>query len=266
MRGGQNGLALLGCLVAASARCWRGCRRSEDCRCSATRRSRRCLFGAVLLVPARHREGTGSRAAHASRGAGHRRGAASRKRRPSTLSLASIIVSFSLMVAMAIMVYSFRVSFDHWLAKLLPADLQMREPLGNDTAFWSPEDQGKLAAVPGVARAEFRRTAPGAARSTARAGDPDRPRPRRPRTPPPNCRCCKARAPAPANARPAAWISEALQDLYGYKARRSSWSTAGRTHAGFTVAGVWRDYARTSGAMVISRSAYSPATGDLTRQ
>ena len=42
------------------------------------------------------------------------------------------------MVAMAIMVYSFRVSFDQWLGKLLPADLQMREPLGNDTAYWSP--------------------------------------------------------------------------------------------------------------------------------
>src|SRR6266851_4757460 len=47
----------------------------------------------------------------------------------STLSLASIIVSFSLMVAMAIMVYSFRVSFEHWLGKLLPADIQLREPI-----------------------------------------------------------------------------------------------------------------------------------------
>ena len=43
----------------------------------------------------------------------------------SALSLASIIVSFSLMVAMAIMIHSFRVSFDHWLDKLLPADLQI---------------------------------------------------------------------------------------------------------------------------------------------
>ena len=50
----------------------------------------------------------------------------------SALSLASIIVSFSLMVAMAIMIHSFRVSFDHWLGKLLPADLQLREPFGND--------------------------------------------------------------------------------------------------------------------------------------
>ncbi len=78
----------------------------------------------------------------------------------STLSLASIIVSFSLMVAMAIMVYSFRVSFDHWLGKLLPADLQLREPLGNDTAYWSPGEQATVAAIRGVARVEFRRTRP----------------------------------------------------------------------------------------------------------
>src|SRR5450631_1235753 len=73
----------------------------------------------------------------------------------STLSLASIIVSFSLMVAMAIMVYSFRVSFDQWLGKLLPADMQLREPYGNDTAFWSSADQAQLRAVSGVARIEF---------------------------------------------------------------------------------------------------------------
>src|SRR6202030_1370833 len=75
----------------------------------------------------------------------------------STLSLASIIVSFSLMVAMAIMVYSFRVSFEHWLGKLLPADLQIREPLGNDTAYWPPAEQATLASVPGVERLAFRR-------------------------------------------------------------------------------------------------------------
>jgi len=49
------------------------------------------------------------------------------------VSLAAMIVSFSLMVAMAIMVHSFRDSFEVWLAKLLPADLQLRSPLGSDT-------------------------------------------------------------------------------------------------------------------------------------
>src|SRR6202034_4533244 len=58
------------------------------------------------------------------------------------------------------MVYSFRVSFDHWLGKLLPADLQLREPLGNDTAYWSPGEQASVTAIRGVARAEFRRARP----------------------------------------------------------------------------------------------------------
>jgi putative ABC transport system permease protein len=177
----------------------------------------------------------------------------------STLSLASIIVSFSLMVAMAIMVYSFRVSFDHWLAKLLPADLQIREPAGSDTAFWSAADQAGLAATAGVARAEFRRTRPllldparapvtliargAAAAQTAQEL--------------PLVRSAKL----PPHAKPA-WISEALQDLYGYQpGREIDLPLAGHLQR-FTVAGVWRDYARTSGSVVISRQAYIDATGD----
>ena len=62
------------------------------------------------------------------------------------------------MVAMAIMVYSFRVSFEHWLDKLLPADMKVREPYGSHTAYWSTADQARLAAAAGVARIEFRRT------------------------------------------------------------------------------------------------------------
>jgi putative ABC transport system permease protein len=178
----------------------------------------------------------------------------------SALSLASIIVSFSLMVAMAIMIYSFRVSFDHWLAKLLPADVQLREPFGNDTAFWSQADQAKLAAVPGVARTEFRRTRqvlldPARAPITliARgAGDAETaaelPLIRSTATPPGD--------------RPAAWISEALQDLYGLKPGDAlKIPLAGRAEE-FIIAGVWRDYARLSGSVVISRQAYTAATGD----
>ena len=179
----------------------------------------------------------------------------------STLSLASIIVSFSLMVAMAIMVYSFRVSFDQWLGKLLPADMQMREPFGSDTAFWSAADQAKLAAVDGISRIEFRRTrqllldpkrAPVAliARgATAAQAAEELPLVR------------SDALPLPSNAEPA-WISEALQDLYGYRlGGQIDLPLAGRTRR-FTVAGVWRDYARTSGSVVISRQAYLAATGD----
>lgn len=78
----------------------------------------------------------------------------------SSVSLASIIVSFSLMVAMAIMVHSFRDSFELWLAKLLPADLQLRSPLGSDSATFPDALQTRLGTLPGVARIEYRRTLP----------------------------------------------------------------------------------------------------------
>jgi putative ABC transport system permease protein len=59
-----------------------------------------------------------------------------------------------------------------------------------------------------------------------------------------------------------AWISEALQDHYGYKVGDAiALPLAGRMQA-FTVAGVWRDYARLSGSIVISRQAYQADTGD----
>jgi putative ABC transport system permease protein len=179
----------------------------------------------------------------------------------STLSLASIIVSFSLMVAMAIMVYSFRVSFDHWLGKLLPADMQMREPFGSDTAFWSAADQAQLAAVDGISRIEFRRTRqllldPKRAPVTliARGATAAQTAEELPLVQ-------IDTLPLPSNAEPA-WISEALQDLYGYQpGGQIDLPLAGRTRR-FTVVGVWRDYARTSGSVVISRQAYLAATGD----
>ncbi len=179
----------------------------------------------------------------------------------STLSLASIIVSFSLMVAMAIMVYSFRVSFEHWLGKLLPADLQIREPTGNDTAYWSPAEQEKLASVPGIERLEFRRTrqilldparpavtliARGATASQAAGELP----------------LMETAAPAPGDPLEPVWISEALQDLYGLKSGGTlALPLAGRPRT-YRVAGVWRDYARTFGAVVMTIPAYSAATGD----
>lgn len=184
----------------------------------------------------------------------------------SALSLASIIVSFSLMVAMAIMIYSFRVSFDHWLVKLLPADMQLREPLGNDTAFWSPEQQAKLRTAPGVSRAEFRRTRqvlldPARAPVTliARGANDAQIAADLPLI---STAAAAPGAAAPAAPSASAWISEALQDLYGYKiGDRLAIPLAGRIQP-FQIAGVWRDYARLSGSIVISRPAYTAATGD----
>jgi putative ABC transport system permease protein len=179
----------------------------------------------------------------------------------STLSLASVIVSFSLMVAMAIMVYSFRVSFEDWLGKVLPADLQLREPLGNDTAYWSAQDQRAAAALPGVARAEFRRT---------------RPLLLDPRRPPVTLIVRGASAqqvrdelplvqslsgPLPDDV-PPVWISEAVADLYGFSPGARIDLPLGGQVRHFIVAGIWRDYARAFGAVVITRPAYIEATHD----
>ncbi len=179
----------------------------------------------------------------------------------STLSLASIIVSFSLMVAMAIMVYSFRVSFDQWLGKLLPADLQMREPLGNDTAYWSLADQAKMAAVAGILRIEFRRTrqllldaAHPPVTLIARNSTPARVVDELPlvRTLP---------LPRPGDLKPA-WISEAMQDRYGYRLGGTLELPLDGRIRRYAIAGIWRDYARAFGAAVISRADYIEATGD----
>jgi putative ABC transport system permease protein len=219
------------------------------------------LFGAVLLVPASTVRGLklAPRTHHVVLDT-----AVSQLRENvglSTLSLSAIIVSFSLMVAMAIMVYSFRLSFDRWLGKLLPADIQLREPFGNDTAFWSRLEQARLAAAAGVGRIEFRRTrqllldaahAPVtliARGATARDTADQLP-------------LVKSETlPLPGNAEPV-WISEALQDLYGYRVgSRIDLPLAGHSRR-FTVAGVWRDYARTTGSIAMSRQAYVAASGD----
>jgi putative ABC transport system permease protein len=179
----------------------------------------------------------------------------------STLSLSSIIVSFSLMVAMAIMVYSFRVSFERWLDKLLPADVQMREPLGNDTAYWTPADQSAAAAAAGVSRAEFRRTRP-------LLLDPARPaviliaRGSTSRQTPGELPLLETLPAARLGTSEPAWISEELRDLYGYRLGEPIELPLNGRERRFVVAGIWRDYARAAGAVAISREAYVAATGD----
>lgn len=179
----------------------------------------------------------------------------------STLSLASIIVSFSLMVAMAIMVYSFRVSFERWLDKVLPADVQLREPLGSDTAYWTAADQAAAVALAGVSRAEFRRT-------RRIFLDPARPPVTliaRGATAPQTAGelpLLRSLPPARLGSNEPAWISEELQNLYGYGTGDPIDLPLNGREKRFVVAGIWRDYARAAGAVVISRNAYVRATGD----
>ena len=175
------------------------------------------------------------------------------------VSLAAIVASVSLMVSMAIMVASFRASLDEWLERMLPADLYLRAGPGSDTAFLSPADQKTIAALPGARRVEF-------LRSQRLIVAPDRP----PLTLLARAVEAEGRAPPLLGAAhavkpgdpPAAWVSEVASDLYGWRPGEVIELPLGGRHARFTVAGIWRDYARQQGAVLIERYEYLRHTGD----
>jgi putative ABC transport system permease protein len=176
-----------------------------------------------------------------------------------TATLAAIVASVALMVAMAIMVASFRQSLDDWLSVMLPADLYLRT--GSDSAWLSTDDQWAIAQVPGVARAEFMR-------ATSVSLDPTRPRVvLLARDIDPQhvadrlALVGSSRAPAP-GAPPPAWISEAVADRQALSPGRTLTLPLAGRNVVFTVAGVWRDYARQQGAIVIERARYRALTGD----
>jgi putative ABC transport system permease protein len=181
-----------------------------------------------------------------------------------TVSVACIIVSFSLMVAMAIMVHSFRTSFDLWLIKLLPADLQLRTSAGSGTGSLSAEQQRRLDALPQVTHIQYRRIVPTWLQSDqppvmliARDFGGARPADVLPLV----TAAAASTVPAPNLPEPV-WISEAVVDHYHYHVNQQlTLPLNGRT-ANFVVAGIWRDYARTEGSIVIDRTAYERLTGD----
>ncbi|MGH8726785.1 MAG: FtsX-like permease family protein [Burkholderiales bacterium] len=166
------------------------------------------------------------------------------------LSISAIFVAFSVMAAMAIMVASFRGSLSGWLIDVLPADLYVRAR--GDAAYISEETQRELAKLKGVERIEFSRY------RDVRVGTEGLPLALIARDKP----WTLAGMESPGNAGRSTWISEAAADLYGYKVgRKIQLPMAGR-NVDFTVAGIWRDYARTTGAVAIERDLYVALTED----
>jgi putative ABC transport system permease protein len=172
-------------------------------------------------------------------------------------ALCGIVASTALMIAMAMMVFSFRGAVDTWLGQVLSADLYLRSEGGSALA---PRAQAKLAHVPGIARIAFSRQIPLSlaadrppvvliARPVA-AGDAD----------PSLVLIAGSTTPQP-SAVPV-WVSEPAARLYHWQ--------VGDTvvlpfRARFRVAGVWRDYARQQGAIVMHDGDYARLTGDRTR-
>ena len=167
------------------------------------------------------------------------------------VSLAAIVASFSLMAAMAIMVSSFRQSVDAWLDTVLPAELYFRTTHAGDTGYLEPGFEERVRALPQIARADF-------LRSGRILLDPARP---------PLALIARDRA---AKAFPMVgeqgpgniWVSEAVVDVYGFhQGKKIEVPILGKTRS-FTVAGVFRDYARQHGAVLIERADYVALTGD----
>ncbi|PKB20718.1 FtsX-like permease family protein [Janthinobacterium sp. 64] len=176
------------------------------------------------------------------------------------IALGGVLSSFSLMVAMAIMVSSFRVSVDDWLLQILPADVYTRTTASGGTAGLNPREQAAISALPGVARVDFQRL-----RSLSLA--PDRPnvmllaRPINLPDPGKSMVLVGETLPVPAGAKPV-WLSEAAADLYNVKpGQQIALPLAGGLHQ-FFVAGIWRDYARSSGAIQMPLDDYRALTGD----
>ncbi len=176
-----------------------------------------------------------------------------------SIALSGVLASFALMVAMAIMVASFRVSVDDWLQHLLSADLYVRMANGGENSVLKPDEQARIASLTGVARTEKTRFLPVQL-------DPARPSViliARSMNSEPAERVLPLVGESVAGLARPVWVSEAMVDLYGWQLRQQvKLPLAGKLHA-FTVAGVWRDYARQSGSVQIRLSDYQSLTGDL---
>ena len=187
---------------------------------------------------------------------------ARRVRESAAVAVSGVVAALSLAVALTVMVASFRQSVTNWLDVILPADLYLRTSNSTgaaDTAFLTPQLVQSVARLPGVARVSTQRV-----RSLAL--DPARPAvvllARTLDDPARSLPLVGEAVAAPAGQVPV-YVSEAMLDLYG--ARRGEPLPLLRAALGdhtFFVAGVWRDYVRQTGAVVIAQPDYLRLTGD----
>ncbi|HSV70277.1 MAG TPA: ABC transporter permease, partial [Methylibium sp.] len=193
---------------------------------------------------------------------------ARRLRSTATVAVAGVVASLSLAVALTVMVTSFRAAVSDWLDVVLPADLYVRTAGGAaaEAAWLPPELAAAAAALPGVARVEGLRALPVALDGLA----PGQPAPTliaRPLADPARSLPLLGELqPAPAGAT-VVYASEALALLHGAAAGRSLALTlplpeGGSRRVEVFVAGLWRDYARQHGALVMAAPDYRALTGD----
>ena len=198
-----------------------------------------------------------------------------RLRETAAVATSGVVASLALSVALTVMVASFRDSVTQWLDGVLPAQLYLRAdgPSGESNTLPEPLVRA-VAQIPGVQRVTPLRATPFlmddtlppvtllarplATQADAHAGQ-TLPLVQGPASPP---------AAQPGERIVTVYVSEAMIDLHG--ARLGAFlpqlalafgDRAASTR--FFVAGVWRDYARQHGSVVMDRADYVRLSGDL---
>jgi putative ABC transport system permease protein len=188
---------------------------------------------------------------------------ARRVRESAAVAVSGVVASLSLAVALTVMVASFRDSVSHWLDVVLPADLYVRtalSPAASDTAFFSPEFVQGVAQLPGVRRVGAQRT-----RSLLLdAALPPVVLLARPIDDPATSVPLVGTSLAAPPGQVPVYVSEAVVDLYGARpgSEFERLSAAFAARPTFFVAGVWRDYVRQSGAVLMDKRDFERLTGD----
>lgn len=192
---------------------------------------------------------------------------ARRMRGSAAIAVGGVVASLSLAVALTVMVSSFRGSVAQWLDGVLPSPLYVRSALGgpgSEAALLPAGFAEAVAALPGIERVQPLRASP-------LQLDPSRPalmlisRPLG-ADPARQLPLVGTALPVPAGSL-GIYISEAVVDLYGL-APGMQWDGLSRAFGTqveaprFFIAGIWRDYARQSGAVALDRADYLRLTGD----
>ena len=197
---------------------------------------------------------------------------ARRMRGSAAIAVGGVVASLSLAVALTVMVSSFRGSVTQWLDAVLPSPLYMRSAVGavgGEAALLPTGFAEAVAALPGLEQVQALRSSPLQLEPSRPAltvlsrplvGDPAR------------------QLPLVGNALPVppgrigVYISEAVVDLYGVEPGME-WPALSKAFSPLTlepqaqpalfyIAGVWRDYARQSGAVAMDRAVWLRLTGD----
>ena len=181
--------------------------------------------------------------------------------------IAGTVAAFSLTVAMMVMVSSFRTSVSDWLALVLPADLYTSSQSMVDQQGFSSNVQDLVTQVPQVQKVETSRQ-----RNIRLAND--RPdvvliaKPLNLQNPLQSVALVGMSKLPPLDNRKHLVVfgSEAMADLYGWRVgQETSLPLQAQGLSKVWVAGLYRDYGRQHGSVVLSTQDYEAITGDLSR-